>query len=64
MLVAAHVGDLRAAAGVGLRTAYVPRPLEWGEGSRAPEPPDAAFDVVASDFIELADRLAPGSVPT
>jgi 2-haloalkanoic acid dehalogenase type II len=30
MLVAAHLGDLRAAAAAGLRTAYVPRPLEWG----------------------------------
>jgi 2-haloacid dehalogenase len=40
MLVAAHVGDLRAASSIGLRTAYVPRPLEWGAGGPAPAPPD------------------------
>lgn len=57
MLVAAHVGDLRAAASVGLRTAYVPRPLEWGPSGRRPAPPDPSFDVVASDFRFLADQL-------
>ena len=35
MMVAAHLGDLRAAKGVGLRTAFVARPLEYGPmGSR------------------------------
>jgi 2-haloacid dehalogenase len=57
MLVAAHAGDLRAAAACGLRTAYVPRPLEWGSGGPTPEPPDPTFDVVAADFDELADQL-------
>ena len=57
MLVAAHVGDLRAAASAGLRTGYVPRPLEWGTGGRAPAPPDPDFDVVAEDFGALADHL-------
>jgi 2-haloacid dehalogenase len=57
MLVAAHVGDLRAAASVGLRTAYVPRALEWGSTGRPPAPPDPSFDVVAQDFGSLADQL-------
>jgi 2-haloacid dehalogenase len=56
VLVAAHPDDLRAAGAVGLRTAYVPRPLEWGPGSEA-EPPDPAFDLVADDFLALAIAL-------
>ncbi len=56
MMVAAHVDDLRAARDNGLRTAYVPRPLEFGSGKEA-DPPDPAFDVVARDFVELAEKL-------
>jgi len=55
-MVAAHPDDLRAAAGNGLRTAYVPRPLEWGPGGEA-EPPDPTFDIVAGEFLELAEKL-------
>src|ERR687897_1207437 len=55
-MVAAHPDDLRAAAGNGLKTVYVPRPLEWGPGGEA-EPPDPAFDLVVEDFVELAGRL-------
>ncbi len=57
MMVAAHTDDLRAARENGLKTAYVPRPLEFGPGSVA-EPPDPSFDLVASDFIELDRKLA------
>lgn len=57
MLVAAHPLDLRAAAACGLRTAYVPRPLEWGAGARPVATPDPDFDVVADDFGALADAL-------
>src|SRR5579862_1097651 len=32
ILVAAHPADLAAAGAAGLRTGYVPRPLEWGPG--------------------------------
>lgn len=57
MMVAAHPSDLQAARAVGFRTAYVPRPLEFGPG-RAPEaPPDQTFDVVATDFLDLAAQL-------
>ncbi len=57
MMVAAHPGDLRAARAAGLRTAYVPRPLEWGP-THAPEPvPAGEFDVTAQDFLDLADKL-------
>jgi 2-haloacid dehalogenase len=51
MMVAAHPWDLRAAAGHGLRTAYVARP---GEG--VPAPGDR-FDVRVGDLAELAARL-------
>ena len=57
MMVAAHPDDLRAALENGLRTAYVPRPLEFGPG-RKTDPPDPSFDLVASDFIELDRKLA------
>jgi 2-haloacid dehalogenase len=57
MLVAAHVGDLRAAQRAGLRAAYVPRPLEWGPDAPAPDEGDASFDLVAADFSDLADAL-------
>ena len=57
MMVAAHPDDLRAALNNGLRTAYVPRPLEFGPG-RKTDPPYPSFDLVASDFIELDRKLA------
>jgi 2-haloacid dehalogenase len=56
MMVAAHPHDLEAAARVGLRTAYVPRPLEHGTGRKL-EPPRSAFDVTATDFLDLAAKL-------
>ena len=58
MMVAAHLGDLRAAKGVGLRTAFVTRPLEFGPGGRADLKADASVDISAKDFNDLADRLA------
>jgi 2-haloacid dehalogenase len=58
MMVAAHPNDLRAAARAGLKTAYVPRPLEHGpRGKQYPPEPANAFDVIAADFVELAARL-------
>lgn len=57
MLVAAHPNDLAAAAGQGLKTGYVPRPLEWGPGRKPHDIAGKHFDVVAEDFNRLADRL-------
>lgn len=51
MMVAAHPWDLRAAAGHGLRTAYVARP---GEGVPGPED---RFDIRVAGLAELAARL-------
>ena len=55
MLVAAHPADLWGARRVGLRTAFVDRPLEYGPGSSAREDPEA--DESVGDLIELAERL-------
>ncbi|WP_419697026.1 haloacid dehalogenase type II [Mesorhizobium muleiense] len=56
-LVAAHNGDLAAARACGLRTAFVPRPTEHGVAQATDLHPDQAWDLVASDFIDLAERL-------
>jgi 2-haloacid dehalogenase len=57
MLVAAHPSDLRAARACGLATGHVPRPLEWGPGWPAEETAPDEFDVIAPDFVALADKL-------
>ena len=57
MMVAAHNYDLAAARGEGMATAFVPRPLELGPGQKSDLGPEAAWDVVASDFEDLAARL-------
>ncbi|HJO10879.1 MAG: haloacid dehalogenase type II [Gammaproteobacteria bacterium] len=57
MMVAAHPGDLRAAARTGMRTAYVIRPLERGPGRPVNTNPDGEFDVTANDFVDLAVKL-------
>jgi 2-haloacid dehalogenase len=56
IMVAAHEGDLVAAAKSGLRTAYVARPLEFGPGKKPHDDP-AGVDLVVRDFTQLADRL-------
>ena len=57
LMVAAHPGDLRAAAQAGLRTAYVYRPLEWGEGRIRERNAAGEFDIDADSFIDLARQL-------
>jgi len=57
MLVAAHPGDLKAARGAGLKTAYVDRPLEYGPGREPHRVEPGDFDFVASDFGDLARQL-------
>lgn len=60
MMVAAHLGDLKAAKAEGLRTAFVIRPDEFGHGPGARKPdvePDASVDVTAGDFHALAAMI-------
>jgi 2-haloacid dehalogenase len=57
MMVAAHNGDLHAAAAVGMRTAFVLRPAEHGPGQTTDLAPDGDWDVVAADLVDLAAQL-------
>jgi 2-haloacid dehalogenase len=56
-LVAAHNGDLQAARACGLGTAFVLRATEHGPGQTTDLAPSAAWDVIAADFLDLAERL-------
>jgi 2-haloacid dehalogenase len=57
MMVAAHLGDLGAAKGMGLRTAFVTRPLEFGPAGKPDLQPNASVDIAAKDFEDLAGKL-------
>jgi 2-haloacid dehalogenase len=57
MMVAAHSFDLSAAAALGLRTAHVARPDEYGPGRGGEAAPMVPGDVTATDFIDLARQL-------
>jgi 2-haloacid dehalogenase len=57
MMVAAHSGDLRAARDAGLRTAFLPRPVEHGPGQTTDLAPEGPWDVVAADIVDLAERM-------
>ena len=56
-MVAAHAADLRAAAGLGLRPVFVRRPLEWGPGAPAEDPPALDGLIDADSLTDLADLL-------
>jgi 2-haloacid dehalogenase len=56
LMVACHPGDLDGAQRAGLRTAFIPRALEWGPAGAAPAPPDRV-DFAADDLIALAAVL-------
>jgi 2-haloacid dehalogenase len=58
-LVAAHAGDLEAAAALGLRPIFIHRPLEWGPGPAAEHPPALDGLIEAADLIDLARLLNP-----
>jgi 2-haloacid dehalogenase len=57
MLVAAHNGDLAAAAKAGLRTAFVPRPSEYGPHQKRDLKADGDWDVVVDSFVGLAKAM-------
>jgi 2-haloacid dehalogenase len=58
MMVAAHKDDLHAARACGLKTAFVPRPREYGAKAKPDVSREPAFDVHARDFHDLARQLA------
>ena len=57
MLVACHKYDLHAAKALGLQTAFVARPLEFGPAASPDCTPEPDFDINARDLLELADEL-------
>jgi 2-haloacid dehalogenase len=57
MMVAAHSGDLVAAAATGLRIGHVARPDEAGK-NRGEAAPSIPVDIAAADLLDLAGRLS------
>ena len=57
MLTAAHNSDLIAAARCGFRTAFVPRPTEYGPNQTVDIEAEDSFDIIAENFIDLAEQL-------
>jgi 2-haloacid dehalogenase len=57
MMVAAHNGDLKAAQQLGLKTAFVARPTEYGPLQKHDFEATGDWDIVAKDFAEVADRM-------
>ena len=56
LMVAAHDDDLRGARAAGFRTAFLPRPAEWGPNGSA-EVPAEPHDLTVADCRALADVL-------
>ena len=57
LMVAAHNGDLRRAAEVGFRTAFVRRPAEYGPDQQTDLEADPAVDIAVEDMVGLAGAL-------
>ncbi|MGY8905434.1 MAG: haloacid dehalogenase type II [Burkholderiales bacterium] len=57
MLVAAHQDDLAGARACGLQTAYIERPLEYGEGHAKDVSADTANTLHAKNLVDLATQL-------
>jgi 2-haloacid dehalogenase len=57
MMCAAHNYDLRAAQALGLRTAFIPRPREYGSAQVTDLVPEGEWDIVASDMSEFASLM-------
>lgn len=57
MMVAAHNFDLNAARAAGMRTAFIRRPIEWGDGTTPEQELDREIDIIADGLDDLADQL-------
>lgn len=57
MMVAAHNDDLAAARECGLKTAFLPRPTEYGPGQTSNLEPASNWDIIATDLNDLAAQL-------
>lgn len=57
MMVAAHNGDLAAARALGLRTAFIRRPAEYGPAQSGDLAASEDWDLAVESFDKLADAL-------
>ena len=57
LMVACHLSDLKGAAATGLKTAFVPRPAEYGPAGKPDTQTEQWVDVSADDFEKLATLL-------
>src|ERR1700682_6096089 len=57
MMVAAHNNDLKAAQKLGLKTAFVARPTEYGPHQQYDFEARGDWDIVAADFNGIADKM-------
>ena len=57
MMVACHASDLEAARGCGLQTAFIFRPLEWGEEAQHMAKMHEEFDLTCTNLEDLAAQL-------
>jgi 2-haloacid dehalogenase len=57
IMAAAHNYDLAAAKELGLRTAFIPRPMEHGPGQTTDLCADQPWDIIATDLVDLAEQL-------
>jgi 2-haloacid dehalogenase len=57
LMVAAHNGDLMAAAACGLGTAFVRRPTEYGPDQDFDIEPENDYNIAAENFLDLAGQL-------
>lgn len=57
LMVACHNFDLNAAQDVGMQTAFVHRPLEWGPQGPPDPHPNRAYDHVVDGFDELVTAV-------
>ncbi len=57
LMVAAHNYDLAHAASHGMRTAFLPRPAEYGPGQTTDLEAEGDWDIVSDNLEELAEAL-------
>jgi len=57
MMVAAHNSDLQAASELGIRTAFVVRPTEYGPDQKIDLKAEGDWDIVTDSFVGLATQI-------
>ncbi len=57
LMVAAHNYDLKVARSLGMKTAFVARPTEYGDRQKGDFKADEEWDICCASMIELAQQL-------